>query len=49
VGVHPLVMLAAIYGGIVFFGVWGIIVGPFIAILIKAVLDTGLVRLPEKP
>lgn len=48
VGVHPLVMLLAIYGGIVFFGVWGIIAGPFIAILVKAVLDAGLIRLPDK-
>ena len=48
VGVHPLVMLLAIYGGIVFFGMWGIIVGPFIAIMIKAILDAGLIRLPTK-
>ena len=49
VGVHPLVMLLAIYGGIVFFGVWGIIAGPFLAIMVKAILDAGLMRLPNKP
>lgn len=48
VGVHPLVMLLSIYGGIVFFGVWGIIAGPFIAILVKATMDAGLWKIPTK-
>ena len=46
VGIHPLLMLMAIYGGIVFFGVWGIFVGPLIAILIRAATLSGLFKFP---
>lgn len=48
VGIHPLVMLLAIYGGIVFFGVLGIFLGPIIAILIRAATHSGLFRLPPQ-
>ncbi len=37
IGIHPLAMLLALYGGIVAFGVIGIVVGPVLAIIIKAV------------
>lgn len=39
VGIHPLVMLATIYGGYVFFGVLGIFIGPILAIMIKAIIN----------
>lgn len=48
VGIHPLMMLLAFYGGIVFFGAWGIIAGPFIAILIKAIMAAGLITWPDR-
>jgi len=46
VGIHPLIMLLAIYGGVVFFGFLGIFIGPIIAILIRAASLTGLFKLP---
>ncbi len=48
VGIHPLVMLLAIYGGIVFFGVLGIFLGPIIAILIRAATHSGLLNIPPQ-
>ncbi len=46
VGLHPLIMLIAIYGGVVFFGVAGIFVGPVIAIIIRATTASGLFKWP---
>ncbi len=46
VGIHPLIMLIAIYGGIVFFGFLGIFLGPIIAILIRAATLSGLFKFP---
>lgn len=46
VGIHPLIMLLAIYGGVVFFGVLGIFLGPILAILIRAATLSGLVKIP---
>lgn len=46
VGLHPLIMILAIYGGIVFFGVTGIVVGPVIAIIIRATTASGLFKWP---
>lgn len=46
VGIHPLVMLLAIYGGVVFFGFMGIFIGPLIAILIRAATLSGLFQIP---
>lgn len=46
VGIHPLIMLLAMYAGIVFFGVMGIIVGPIVAILIRATTASGLFKFP---
>ncbi len=36
IGVHPLPMLIALYAGIHFFGIYGIVVAPFIVIVAKA-------------
>lgn len=47
VGIHPLLMLLAIYGGVVFFGFMGIFIGPFIAILIRAATVSGLFKFPS--
>lgn len=41
VGIHPLIMLLAIYGGYIFFGVFGIIIGPILAIVFKAAINTA--------
>lgn len=47
VGIHPLLMLLAIYGGVVFFGFTGIFIGPLIAILVRAATVSGIIRLPS--
>lgn len=44
VGVHPLMMLLALWAGLVTVGVWGFIVGPVIVIVAKAVHNAGLFR-----
>lgn len=46
IGVHPLLMLATIYAGIVCFGVHGLLIGPAIVIIIRALLTSGLVSIP---
>jgi len=42
VGLHPLAVLLSIYLGIVFFGALGVIFGPLLAILLKAMITSGL-------
>lgn len=42
VGLHPLAVLLAIYLGITFFGALGVIFGPLLAILLKAMITSGL-------
>lgn len=42
IGVHPLAMLIAVYGGIVVFGVKGIFIGPLLVIVGKALWASGL-------
>lgn len=42
VGLHPLGVLLAIYLGIQFFGALGVIFGPLLAILLKAMITSGL-------
>lgn len=37
IGLHPLATLISLYLGLRFIGVWGIIIGPFLVILIKAI------------
>ncbi len=44
VGIHPLPMLLALYGGIVFFGVMGIFIGPILLIVIKAAIHADLFK-----
>ncbi len=46
VGLHPLIMLLAIYGGVVFFGVMGLFLGPVLAIVIRATTAAGLLKFP---
>lgn len=43
VGIHPLLMLFALWSGIVIFGVWGFLIGPVIVIFGKAIWNTGLI------
>lgn len=42
VGLHPLAVLLAMYLGITFFGGLGVIFGPLLAILLKAMITSGL-------
>jgi len=42
VGLHPLAVLLAIYLGIKFFGALGVLFGPLITILLKAMITSGL-------
>jgi predicted PurR-regulated permease PerM len=49
VGLHPLIMILAIYGGVVFFGVMGILIGPVLAILVRATTASGLLKWPLYP
>lgn len=46
VGMHPLLMLVALWVGIVAFGVYGILIGPILAIIAKALSNAGIIRLP---
>lgn len=39
-GMHPLVSLLSIFGGIASFGMVGVFIGPVLAAMVKAVLDT---------
>ena len=39
-------MLLAIYGGVVFFGVMGLFLGPVLAIVIRATTAAGLLKFP---
>ncbi|MBO8142055.1 MAG: sporulation integral membrane protein YtvI [Firmicutes bacterium] len=48
VGVHPLLMLFALWAGIVFFGVYGILVGPVLMIVGKALWNAGLIPLARE-
>lgn len=41
-GLHPLAILLSIYLGFQFFGALGLIVGPLLAILLKAMIQSGL-------
>lgn len=43
VGIHPLLMLFALWAGIVIFGVWGFLIGPVIVIFGKAIWNTGAI------
>lgn len=43
IGIHPLLMLFALWTGVVIFGVWGFIIGPVIVIFGKAIWNTGII------
>lgn len=43
IGIHPLLMLFALWTGIVIFGVWGFLIGPVIVIFGKAIWNTGII------
>ena len=43
-GQHPLIMLLANYGGVVFFGGVGLVLGPVLAIIIRATTVAGLFK-----
>lgn len=40
IGLHPLVTIIALYLGLQLMGIWGIIIGPFLVIILKAVWRT---------
>lgn len=40
IGLHPLATLLSLYLGLRFLGIWGIIIGPFLVILFKAVIKS---------
>lgn len=40
IGLHPLATLLSLYLGLKFIGIWGIIIGPFLVILFKAVMKS---------
>lgn len=40
IGLHPLATLMALYLGLSFIGIWGIVLGPFIVILIKSIIKS---------
>lgn len=48
IGLHPLATLLAIYAGLRLFGIWGMIVAPVVAVLIKSILAGGQPT-PQKP
>lgn len=47
IGVHPLLMLVSIYGGIVWFGVYGLLIGPILIIIGRALINSGIIPWPE--
>lgn len=47
IGVHPLLMLISIYGGIVWFGVYGLLIGPVLIIIGRALINSGIIPWPE--
>jgi len=48
IGVYPLVTLTAIYAGLRIFGVWGLILGPVIVLVIKNIVKGALKGRPLK-
>lgn len=49
IGIHPLATLVSIYLGFKFFGAAGFIAGPLAAIIVKAVVRSGLIPRPSEP
>lgn len=48
VGMHPLLMLVAIWVGVVAFGVYGILIGPILAIIARALANAGILPVPGR-
>ena len=48
IGIHPIFTIAAMYTGFKFVGVWGMVLGPIILIILKnifsALIDKGVVK-----
>lgn len=48
IGIHPIFTLIAMYTGFKFIGIWGLLLGPIILIILKniygTILDKGLVK-----
>ncbi len=44
IGIHPLVTLMSIYVGVIVFGVFGIVLGPMSAIIIKTIWTSNIVK-----
>ena len=42
--IHPLIMLVGIFGGLFFFGVLGVIIGPLILAFTAVVIENYLVK-----
>lgn len=49
IGVHPLATLIALYLGVRLLGPIGLIVGPLVAVVAKAMINAGLARVPTYP
>lgn len=47
IGIHPLTTLIALYLGIRLFGPVGLVVGPMVAIILKAMINAGLIGGPD--
>ncbi len=45
IGVHPFATLLSVYLGLKLFGVWGFIIGPMVAIVLKAMVHAGFLPL----
>lgn len=48
IGIHPIFTLIAMYTGFKFIGIWGLLLGPIILIILKniygTILDKGVVK-----
>jgi predicted PurR-regulated permease PerM len=42
--VHPILTIFSLYVGVIVYGIWGIIIGPFIIILLKEIINKYYVR-----
>lgn len=47
IGVHPLLMLVSIYGGLVWFGVYGLLIGPVLIIVGRALINAEIIPWPQ--
>ncbi|MGI5936603.1 MAG: sporulation integral membrane protein YtvI [Oscillospiraceae bacterium] len=47
-GLHPVVALVAVYAGYCFSGIWGMLILPILAVMVKQLNDRGIIRLWKK-